>query len=228
VNTMKKSTTLFTQDEINTIETTIKDAEEKTSAEIVPVIASCSGRYDRAEDLFAFILALLSLTFVWLLFQGSIENNTWNVTSELNLNLMLIVIILIVSFFIGIALASYFPLLRLPLISKNEMQEEVENSARETFQRLKIRRTKNANGVLIYVSLYEHMVHVVGDDSINAKLAQSDWNELCNIITQGFKNGKPEEGMRNGILQCGKLLSEHFENNLEDENELPNQLHLID
>ena len=225
---MKKATKLFTKDKINLIEATIQEAEKKTSAEIVPVIASSSGRYDRAEDMFAFLLSLLTLGLIWIGLQGSIESDAWNITSEIKLNLIMVLTILIVTFFIGIALASHFPLLRLPLIAKTEMQEEVESRARETFQRLKIRGTKNANGLLIYVSLYEHMVHVVGDDSINAKLSQDDWNELCNIIIKGFKDSKPEEGMCNGIFQCGELLSEHFPINPDDENELFDQLHLID
>ena len=228
MSTMKKATKLFTKDKINLIEATIQEAEKKTSAEIVPVIASSSGRYDRAEDMFAFLLSLLTLGLTWVGLQGSIEIDAWNITSEIKLNLIMVLTILIVTFFIGIALASHFPLLRLPLIAKTEMQEEVEIRARETFQRLKIRGTKNANGLLIYVSLYEHMVHVVGDDSINAKLSQDDWNELCNIIIKGFKDSKPEEGMCNGIFQCGELLSEHFPINPDDENELFDQLHLID
>jgi len=227
VSTMKKATTLFSKDEINSIEAAIQQAEQQTSAEIVPVIAGSSGRYDRAEDIFAFLLSLLTLALIWTGIQGSVANDAWNIASEIKLNLIIVLIILTVTFFIGIALASHFPLLRLPLIVKTEMQEEVESRARETFQRLKIRSTKNANGLLIYVSLYEHMVHVVGDDAINAKLSQDDWNELCNIIIQGFKSGKPEEGMRNGILQCGELLSDHFPVNTDDENELFDQLHLI-
>ena len=72
------------------------------------------------------------------------------------------------------------------------------------------------------------MVHVVGDDTINAKLSQGDWKALCDTIIRGFKSGKPEEGMRNGILLCGKLLTQHFPVEPGDRNELFDTLHLID
>jgi len=71
-------------------------------------------------------------------------------------------------------------------------------------------------------------VHVVGDDTINAKLTQDDWQALCDTIIDGFKSGKPEEGMRNGILRCGEMLAQHFPIQAGDTNELSNTLHLID
>ncbi|HAS53523.1 MAG TPA: hypothetical protein DCS42_05010 [Nitrospiraceae bacterium] len=229
VTSMKSATKLFTKKEISSIEAAISEVEKKTSAEVVPVVASASGRYDRAEDLFAFFLSLLALGCIWGWFQGIASSaQAWSGTPAFRLNLLMVLTILIVTFFIGIALASRFPLLRLPLIAKHEMREEVSRRARETFQRLRIRGTKKATGILIYVSLYEHMVHVVGDDTINAKLSQGDWNALCDTIIRGFKSGKPEEGMRNGILRCGELLAQHFPIQPGDRNELFDTLHLID
>ena len=153
---MKYATKLFTKEEINTIESAISEVEKKTSAEVVPVVASASGRYDRAEDLFSFLLSLLVLGCTWAWFQGlSPSVEAWSGTPAFRLNLPIVTTILVATFFIGIALASRFPLLllRLPLVAKREMREEVERRARETFQRLKIRRTRNATGILIYVSL---------------------------------------------------------------------------
>lgn len=226
---MKYATKLFTKVEITNIEAAIREVEKKTSAEVVPVVASTSGRYDRAEDLFSFLLSLLVLGCTWGWIQSMAPSTElWSGNPAFRLNLPIVLTILAATFFIGIALASRFPLLPLPLIAKREMQEEVERRARETFQRLKIRKTSNATGILIYVSLYERMVHVVGDDTINAKLSERDWKELCDTIISGFKSGKPEEGMRNGILRCGELLSQHFPIKPGDKNELFDTLHLID
>ena len=229
VTIMKKATKLFTEEEIRSIEAAIGEVENTTSAEVVPVVASVSGRYDRAEDMFGFLLCLLVLGAAWGWFQGVTPAvDAWGGGPAFKLNLPVVLGILVVTFFVGIALASRFPLLRLPLISKKEMQEEVKARAREMFQRLKIRKTESATGILIYVSLYEHMVHVVGDDTINAKLSQGDWQALCDTIILGFKDGKPEEGIRSGILQCGELLARHFPIQPGDINELVDTLHLID
>ena len=226
---MKKATKLFTKEEIISIEAAIAEVEKTTSAEVVPVVATTSGKYNRAEDLFAFFLSLLTLGSAWLWFQDvTPPTEAWVMTPGFRLNLPIVLLILVVTYFIGITLASHFPLLRLPLIGKAELKKEVEHRARETFQRLKISDTKDATGILIYVSLYERMVRVIGDDTISAKLSQDDWNTLCETIINGFKNGKQEEGMRKGILSCGELLAKHFPIQPDDKNELPNTLHLID
>jgi len=226
---MKSASQIFTKEEITNIETTIAEVEKQTSGEVVPVIATSSGRYDRAEDLFGFLLSLVVLGISWMWFQDiNTSINTWTHNSVFNLNLFTMITILIISFFIGMGLASHFPLLRLPLISTQEMQEEVEGSARETFQRLKIRNTNNAAGILIYVSLYEHRVHIIGDDTISAKLSQSDWQAVCDTIISGFKNNTPAQGLHDGILTCGELLSLHFPITPDDKNELANTLHFID
>lgn len=227
--TIKSAKTLFSQDEIGQIEAAIAEVESKTSGEIVPVVATVSGRYDRSEDLFAFLFSLLSLSCCWYAFQGiSDSTQAWSSGPALIVSLPIVLLILIVTFFIGIALASHFPILRLPLISKAEMQDEVEKRARESFQQLKIRNTEDATGILIYVSLYEHMVHVVGDDTINSKLNQSDWQAVCDTIIGGFSNKQPAQGLRDGILRGGELLAEHFPVKEGDTNELVDTLHLID
>ncbi|MGK0186130.1 MAG: putative membrane protein [Verrucomicrobiales bacterium] len=226
---MKTPTKLFTAEQITAIETAIRQAEETTSAEIVPVVAKVSGRYDRAEDLFAFLFSLVSLGCTWVLLQDAIPaTETWGGKPTSVMSLPIVLAILVATFFAGIALASRFPALRLPLIAKREMQEEVERRAHETFKRLKIRNTENATGILIYVSLYEHMVHVEGDDTIAGKLSQSDFQSVCDTIISGFKSGNPELGMRKGILLCGELLATHFPIEQGDANELFDSLHLIE
>ena len=109
---MKKIQALFSEQQIQQIEQAISRAEKKTSGEIVPVVAFSSGRYDRSEDLFGFFFALLLLSATWLLFQGvNVVSDNWNWAAELNLTLSVVLIILLVGFFLGVLLASYFPVL---------------------------------------------------------------------------------------------------------------------
>lgn len=225
---MKKATTLFTSDEISSIEAAITIAENDTSAEVVPVVASVSGRYDRSEDSFGFLFSLVALGLSWSWLHGLGSSGEGWESAQQTLNLPIVLCILIGAFIIGIALASRLSFLRLPFISKREMQEDVERSARESFQKLKIHNTENSTGILIYVSLFEHRVQVVGDEAINEKLSQSDWDELRDIVISGFKSGNPADGMRKGILHAGELLAKHFPISADDQNELHNTLHLID
>ena len=73
------------------------------------------------------------------------------------------------------------------------MNEEVERGAAEAFHRFRVRTTNEGTGVLIYVSLFEHRVRVIGDDAISRKLGQSDWKEIRDLITNGMRSGRPAE-----------------------------------
>ena len=108
------------------------------------------------------------------------------------------------------------------------MREEVGRKALEAFHQFRIRGTQGATGVLIYVSLYEHNVRVLGDEAISEKLKQQDWDDVCNLVVEGMKSKQPAEKLVEAIEICGQLLAEHFPIEEDDQNELPNKLQLID
>lgn len=222
--TMNYATQLFTAEEKRTIEAAIAQAEQGTSAEIVPVVATVSGRYDRAEDLFALVLTLAVLAGLWP-WLGDGGSEGW---AGSGIGLPGLLVILVLTFIAGVLLASRVPVLRLPFIHRREMQEEVERSAQAAFQQLRVRRTQSATGVLIYVSLYERMVHVVGDDAISAVFGQSQWQTLCETIVNRFRAGQYAAGMTDGIIQCGAQLAEKFPGTSDDVNEIADSLHLLD
>jgi len=137
-----------------------------------------------------------------------------------------VVLIMVVGFSGGAALAARFPQLCMPFVSKEEMQEEVESAALEAFQRYRLRATTGSTGVLIYVSLFEHMVRVIGDDGINDKYFQP----VCDIVVKGFKRQDPKVALVKAIEYIGKLLQAHYpaEANEDNKDELANTLILID
>ena len=68
----------ITDDDRNAINTAVAAAESKTSAEIVPVVADSSGRYDRAEDLCGLWLGLILMIITWILLPEPIrEPGSW-------------------------------------------------------------------------------------------------------------------------------------------------------
>jgi len=224
---MKKASALFNEEDKKAIAEAIASAELMTSGEIVPVVATASGRYDRAEDIFGLLFSLVLLSIYWMFFQLSPVVN-WSSGVVSQTPLWPVLLIIIVGFICGAFLATIFPVLRLPFISRQEMQEEVERSALETFQRQRIRATDGANGVLIYVSLYEHMVHVAGDDAVNQHITAEDWQDVVNLVVKGMKEHRPKEGLADAIQRCGEILKEHFPFQEGDKNELNDGLVLID
>ncbi len=226
---MKKASNYFSDEQKTIIEEAVSRAEKNTSGEIVPVIASVSGRYDRAEDIFGVLLGMLLLTISWLCTQESIPvTGQWEGEMTTVITLPWALVIIFFGFILGTLLASFFPILRLIFISKKEMQEEVEKSARLAFHQFRIHETDGATGVLIYISLYEQNVRVLGDEEITAKLEQKDWVDVCNLVVEGMKSREPTEKLIQAIEHCGRLLSDHFPITDDDQDELSNKLNFID
>jgi putative membrane protein len=226
---VKRASRLFSKEERRAIEAAVTDAESQTSAEIVPVVATVSGRYDRAEDLFGVVLAVIAVAVCWLLFQRvRPEEGPWAAGHTVTFGLLPVLIVFILVFAVGAALASWLPFLRLPFITRREMLEEVERAASDCFHRLRVRRTAGGTGVLIYVSLHEHLVRVLADDAIAERVKQSEWEDIGDLIIDGIREGKAAAGLIQAIRRCGKLLSASFPILPGDVNELSNELHLLD
>lgn len=226
---MKRASEFFSSEEKRRIEAAVREAEEHTAGEIVPVVATASGRYDRGEDLFGLVCAVAALAAVWLCRQGiEVTRTEWAVKYDVALGLPLILVLVVAAFLLGAVVATYVPILRLPFISRGEMEEEVERSAAAAFQRLRIRHTAAGTGVLIYVSLYERMVRVLGDEAIGEKVTQAEWKAVCDLAIEGLRDDRGAEGLANAIRRAGELLSRNFPKQPGDRDELVDELRFID
>jgi uncharacterized membrane protein len=95
--------------------------------------------------------------------------------------------------------------------------------ATEIFSNLRVWDTEENSGVLIYVQLADHEVHILADRGISKRVAQSEWDAIAQIIQNEFKQGKFREGSINGIEAITVLLATHFPPNADNINELPNK-----
>jgi putative membrane protein len=88
------------------------------------------------------------------------------------------------------------------------------------FYRSGIYKTREANGVLIYLSLFEHRVVVLGDRGIHEKMGDEGWNRVRDLIISGIRRGRAAEGICSAVEGCGKTLAEYFPRRDGDINEL--------
>ncbi len=225
---MKIASAYFSDEDRRLIEEAVAKAERETSGEIVPVVATKSGRYDRAEDLFGLLMAFALLGVFWILAPYIGLSGGWGAAGSENPGFFSVVIILIIGIFVGATVSTLFPGLCRPFVSEEEMREEVEKRAAEAFHRFRVRGTENATGILIYISLFEKMARVMGDDAISSKLDQSRWEEILRLLIDSIKQGAPVAGFEKAILKSGELLGEHFPIQPGDKNELANELRIID
>jgi putative membrane protein len=227
---VKCASAVFGDRDRKAIEQAVAEAESRTAAEIVIVAASRSGRYDRAEDLFGLTLALLVTCLAWLVTydRGSASDAQWETVASSVWPAAALLAVFIATFVVGTALASRLFILARPLLSREQMLEEVRRAAQAAFHQFRIGRTAQRTGMLIYVSLAERLVWVVGDDRVSERVDQPVWDAARDRIVEGFRSRRPTEGIVAAVRDCGTVLAEHFPIQDGDENELTNELILID
>ena len=94
----------------------------------------------------------------------------------------------------------------------------------EVFHILEMNKTKDVNGVLIYVAVKDRKFVIYGDRGINEKVPTNFWDTTKDVIQTHFKNGNFKQGIIDGILKAGEQLKIHFPYNDNDTNELSNEI----
>jgi uncharacterized membrane protein len=98
------------------------------------------------------------------------------------------------------------------------------NRAVEVFYELEMNKTKDANGVIIYVAVKDKKFAIYGDIGINNVVPSDFWESTKNIMTNHFKNGNFKDGLVEGITKAGEKLKHFFPFQENDTNELPNEI----
>jgi putative membrane protein len=78
--------------------------------------------------------------------------------------------------------------------------------------------------VLIFISLLERKVWILGDRGINAKMGHNAWKGLVSELTQGIKENRAADALCTVIIKLGDTLAEHFPKKDDDTNELPDKV----
>ncbi len=98
---------------------------------------------------------------------------------------------------------------------------DVMASARKTFVKLKMHRTRLRNGVLLYVAPKERVFAIVGDEGIHAKAGADHWAAARDAMLEEFKHGRLKEGILAGVRLTGEKLRQFFPADGPNGNELP-------
>jgi uncharacterized membrane protein len=88
--------------------------------------------------------------------------------------------------------------------------------------KLGVTRTRERNGVLIYVAVRDRRFSVVGDVGINAD--DQFWNEAMQRLTVAFRKGAFGDGICGAIKSVGVQLSKKFPRQPDDKNEVSNEI----
>jgi uncharacterized membrane protein len=92
------------------------------------------------------------------------------------------------------------------------------------FERLGMHRTAARPGVLIYVSVGDHKLAVLGDLGIHERVGQAYWERLVEAVLAHFRDERPRDGLLHAVGEVGAILARHFPRRPDDVNELSDQV----
>lgn len=221
---MTETTHQYSEADQARINQAVQSAESQTSAEIVPVIAHSSGRYDRPEDIVGLWIGALAMIAAWAVYPlPRTETGHWGGTAAY-WQLVVLLVALVAGFVLGAFVATRVMWLRRLFAPQSQMEDEVRSRAHAAFFDQRVHHTAGASGVLLYVSLFERMAVVLTDQSVLEQLGQETIDALCNSFTQRLRASGPIEALCQTAQEAGEKLAQVLPRAAGDVNELPDAL----
>ena len=207
---------LFSEQELEAVRLAVARAEGDTAGEIVPFVVDASDAYEGAlwkgtalGALSAALLAAVVHFAVGLWGGGALWIGLPAAAGGA----------------LGFLVTAYVPAVRRALIPADVLERRVRRRAAVAFLEEEVFSTDDRTGILLFLSLFEHRVVVLGDAGINAKVGQAEWRVISERIATGIREGRPGEALVEGIAACGSLLERRgVEIQPDDRNELRDDL----
>jgi uncharacterized membrane protein len=108
-------------------------------------------------------------------------------------------------------------------VQRGNLPGDAVGAAQKNFQKLGMQRTKERNGVLIFVAPRAQKYAVVGDEGVHQKCGEH-WQRVVDLMQGHFQKEHFNRALIEAINQIGELLAKHFPKTGGGMNELPDAI----
>ncbi len=214
----------FSDEDLERIRNSVREAEQRVSGEIVPVIVERSGRYTEAVYKAAIFFGLFFFLLVIVFDRYLLDPNT---SHAFFYDPLFIFFSVVGGGAIGAAAARFSDTAKRWFISRQEMDEQTRQRAENAFLEEEIFNTRHRTGIMLFISLFEHEVVVMADRGINKVVEQQAWDDVVKDLVLHIRGGKFVEGIQTEITRCADILLEKgFKRTSDDVNELRDDLRI--
>ncbi len=204
-------------------------AESRTSGEIFTVVESRPTPYPQTAFTVSVLLSF-ALPFVAVLLAGldprvAFESgwSSGDTTTDIRRAIEAYAAVQAVIFVVTLGLVGWTPLGR-KLTPRAIRQERVRRVAMAQFLARGVHVTAERTGVLLFLSLPDHLAEVIADEGIYTKVDAKVWDDTVGALVAGAAKGDVSGGFVSAIGIAGKVLAEHFPPRADNPNELPDRL----
>ncbi|HEY3571349.1 MAG TPA: hypothetical protein VGP73_25715 [Thermoanaerobaculia bacterium] len=206
----------FSQADLDTIQAAVREAEARTSGEIVPYVVERSDPYQNALWKGAALGALLGPMVALAIYRWS---TFWGWPFE-----AWIVLPAPLGGAVGYLLALIDPVRRW-MAGEHTLDARARRRAAVAFLDQEVFRTRDRTGILLFLSLFERRVVLLADSGIHQKVEEGAWEAISGRLAQGIRSGRPGPALIEAIRACGELLERHgVERRADDTDELSDEL----
>ena len=197
----------ITDELLDRIEQRVADTEQRTSAEIVVVVAGRSGSY---RDLVVLVGAGVGLVALMLLLY-----------LPLSFPAATVVPLTVLAGLAGALAAGRSAVLMQVLSLEDRQRAQVRAAARVSFVDEAVSATRERTGLLVYISVLEDRIELLSDHGLDARIARGVWNELLADVA---RQDLPWDQRVDDLLRrAAPLLEEHFPPADDNPDEIPNR-----
>ena len=103
----------------------------------------------------------------------------------------------------------------------NALQQAIK-----VFERLGMHRTVERNGVLVYISVTDRKLAIIGDKGIHERVGEAYWQALVAAVRERLRQQQSRDGLIHALAELGRELGRHFPRRPADKNELSDEVSL--
>jgi len=96
----------------------------------------------------------------------------------------------------------------------------------KVFERLGMHKTAARNGVMVYVSVTDRKLAVIGDRGIHERVGEAYWQGLVAAVRERMSQQQARGALIHAIAEVGRELGRHFPRRPGDKNELSDDVSL--
>ena len=209
---------MLSDGDLKRIEETVAQAEEKTTGEVVCIVAKSVSTYPEVALAWAAAGALLLPALaVWLGMRPAflVEwMHGWTASAGSPHEPLIVTIagyaIIQATIFLALAFVASTPPIRTFLTPTPIKKQRVHQAAYEQFLATGLHQSAARTGVVIFVCLEDRCVSVIADELIHRIVGSEAWNRAVAAVEAGMRGHSAGAGLVEAIEICGNALAEHF------------------
>jgi putative membrane protein len=229
-------------EEAERIEDAVRDVEQRTSAEIVPMIVRRSTMKATGDRIIFWIcFGLFGVGgATWLAFAGGVDEALLSqIIERLGLwpaewvyrllaalaETLVAGVMFLIAWFVAQQISGLDWLHRF-VFPPRDQALQVEHRAQAEFFASDLRSTSGRTGVLVFVSLLEHRAVILADEAISSKLDREVWKSTLETLVKAIANGEMARGYVASVGIIGRMLEPLFPPGDRNPNELEDRLRI--